>query len=347
MSHYAGLDVSMKETFICIVDSQGKKISEASIETDPNEIASYFSQLNISIEKVGLESGSLSHWLTDELRRLELPVICIDARHIAAILSVKVNKTDRNDARGIADAMRCNLYKEVAVKNKGQIALCTLLNSRKQLVDQRVQLLGCIRGLLKPYGIRLKSLKNSMYAEQIREELKSIPLVAVNSIEQLLFALEGIIKSIKELDLEVQKEIKEREDAQLLMSIPGVGPITSLKFIAEISDPGRFKRSKSVGAYVGMTPRQYSSGEIHKQGRISKCGSKELRTLLMEAGIVILTRTKSWSKLKAWGLRLMKKHGLKKAAVAVGRKLGVIMHRMLVTGEPFNYSNNNKMKQAA
>ena len=133
MKHYAGLDVSMKETFVCVVDENGERVIEKEISTDPKTIANFLKGLGLGIQVVGLESGSLSHWLTDELLKLDLPVKCIDARHIAAILSVKVNKTDRNDARGIADAMRCNFYKEVVVKNKQEIEICTLLNSRKHL----------------------------------------------------------------------------------------------------------------------------------------------------------------------------------------------------------------------
>jgi len=343
MKYYAGLDVSMKETFVCVIDEQGKRLCEKAVSTDPSTIAKFLMNLEVSIELAGLESGSLSHWLTDELLKLDVPVKCIDARHIAAILSVNVNKTDRNDARGIADAMRCNLYKEVRVKNKNEIALCTLLNSRRQLIDQRVQLLGSTRGMLKPYGIRLSSLGSSVKSIAIIEkELLNIPTTASKAIQQLLRVFETVLAAIKELDQEIKNQIKENEPAQLLMTIPGVGPLTSLRFIAEICEPKRFIRSKSVGAYVGMTPRQYSSGETMKQGRISKCGPKDLRSLLMEAGIVILTRTRSWSKLKAWGLKLQKKHGVKKAAVAVGRKLSVIMHRMLITGKSFEYTAKEK-----
>lgn len=290
----------------------------------------------------------MSHWLTEELQRLDVPAKCIDARHIAAILSVNINKTDKNDARGIADAMRCGLYKEVGVKSKDHISMCTLLNSRRQLVDQRVQLSGCIRGLLKPYGIRLGAISKGVAAiDIIREKLSEIPIIAAKSIEQLLCVLKDLLEAIKNFDRQILKQTQKCSQAQLLMTIPGVGPITSLRYLAEIGDVVRFSRSKSVGAYVGMTPRQYSSGETQKQGRISKCGPKELRSLLMEVGIIILTRTKSWSKLKAWGLKLMKKHGIKKAATAVGRKLAVIMHRMLVTGETFRFTDEQVIERVA
>lgn len=348
MKHYVGLDVSMKETFVCVVNQEGKRIKEKSLPTMPCEIHRYLQSLELDIELVGLESGSLSHWLTTELANLGLRVKCIDARHIAAVLSININKTDRNDGRGIADAMRCGLYKEVRAKNPDQIALGTLLNSRKQIVEQRVQLLNCIRGLLKPFGIRLGALgQTAKSIKLIRAQLPKIPEIASKAIENQLRVLEIVIESIKELDKQVKQQVRKESHAELLMSVPGVGPVTALRYLTEICDPSRFRKSKSVGAYVGMTPKQYSSGETHKQGRISKCGPKELRSLLTEAGIVILTRTKSWSKLKAWGLRLQKKHGLKKAAIAVGRKLSVMMHRMLLTGERFRFTDCLEETKAA
>jgi transposase len=348
MKYYAGLDVSMKETFVCVIDQSGKRLCEKSISTEPKAIFSYLNGLKLEIELVGLESGALSHWLTTELKNLGLRVKCIDARHIAAVLSVKINKTDKNDARGIADAMRCGLYKEVKAKEKEVIALSTLLNGRKMLVDQRTQLLSCIRGLLKPFGIRLGTIGKSLKSiEVILKALKEVPETVVSTMHELIKVLVANMASTKELDKKVQEKLRANKEAQLLISIPGVGPITSLRFIADICEPSRFSKSKSVGAYVGLTPRQYSSGETQKQGKISKCGPKELRTLLMEAGVVILTRTKSWSKLKAWGLRIQKKHGLKKAATAVGRKLAVIMHRMMLTGEQFKFTDKEELKKAA
>ena len=256
MKYYAGLDVSMKETFVCVVDESGKRISETCISTEPKVIFSYFDSLKLNIELIGLESGAISHWLTTELRNLDLPVKCIDARHINAVLSVKINKTDKNDARGIADAMRCGLYKEVKAKKKEEIALNTLLNSRKMLVDQRTQLLSCIRGLMKPYGIRLGAIGSSSKSiEIILQSLKEIPEIAASSLRELVKVLSIKIQTIKDLDKKIQEQVRVNKEAQLLRTIPGVGPITALRFIAEISEPNRFLKSKSVGAYVGMNSK--------------------------------------------------------------------------------------------
>jgi len=114
--------------------------------------------------------------------------------------------------------------------------------------------------------------------------------------------------------------------------VPGVGPGTALTFISAIDDPARFRRSRSVGAYIGLTPRRYASGEIDRTGRISKCGDAMLRSYLFEAAGVLLTRVPKWCALKAWGVRLAKRIGFKKAKIAVARKLAVIMHRMWCDG---------------
>lgn len=350
MKNYIGLDVSMKETSLCVVNESGKRIAERILPTDPKAIAAYIKGLRFPIEMVGLESGSLSHWLTEGLINEGLPVKCIDARHCSAFLSMRINKTDRNDAQGIADVMRCGIYREVQVKTIEVRAISTLLNGRRLLVEQRKQMLMSIRGLLKPFGIRLGMISKSKTGlmklwEQIsRHELDCS---VVYTVKSLISSVQAMVESIKELESKIKKMVLREPKAQLLMTIPGVGPITALKYLVEIGDPKRFKKSRSVGAYIGLTPKQYSSGETQKQGKISKCGSKDLRSLLVEAGVVLITRTRSWSKLKAWGIRVMKRTGLKKAATAVARKLAVIMHRMLLTGEGFRFSDIEKETQAA
>lgn len=341
MDHYTGLDISMKETAICIVDEKGKIVKEGKALTDPSMIASYLAQTGLSIKKVALESGNLSHWLIEELRKLNVPVICVDARHMAAVLATTINKTDKNDARGIANALRCNMYREVHAKSSNSIEKSTLLASRRAIVEQKSHLTNTIRGLLKAYGIRISlSASTNMFFEDVKTKIAELPALTKYGLEELLKAAELLHNQVKAFDKLIQKLANEDEEAKRLQTVPGIGPITAMNFKMEIDDPKRFQKSRSVGAYLGMTPTQYSSGETQKQGRISKCGSKELRHLLMEAGFVIITRSTKWSKLKAWGMKLMKKHGLKKAALAVGRKLAVIMHKMLITGEVFRYGES-------
>lgn len=338
MKYYTGLDISMKETAVCIVDEAGKIVKEGFVPTDPLAITLFLQKTGLAITKVALESGCLSHWLIEELRNLNVPAICVDSRHIAAVLATTINKTDKNDARGIANALRCNMYREVHAKSRNSIEVNTLLVSRKAIVEQRTHLTNTIRGLLKAYGIRISlSATTNMFFEYVRTKIAELAKLARIGLEGLLKAAEELHSQVKAFDKLVKKLAEEDEQVNRLQTVPGIGPITAMNFKMEIDDPKRFQKSRSVGAYLGMTPRQYASGETQKQGRISKCGSRELRKLLREAGFVLITRSKKWSKLKAWGMKLMKKHGLAKAALAVGRKLAVIMHRMLITGEEFKY----------
>lgn len=340
MRYYTGLDISMKETAVCIMNEKGAVMKESVVPTDPASIHAFIQESKFSITQVGLESGCLSHWLVKELRELGLPTICVDARHIAAVLATTINKTDKNDARGIANALRCNMYKEVHTKSIDSLERSTLLASRRALIEQRTYITNTIRGLLKSYGIRLScSATTNMFIPDIRKKILELPSMARFGLEELLKCAESLHEQIKNINKVVKKLAQEIDLVQLLQTIPGIGPVTAMNFLMEIDNPFRFQNSRSVGAYVGMTPTQYSSGETHRQGRISKCGSKELRHLLMEAGFVIITRTEKWSKLKAWGMKIMKRSGLKKAAVAVGRKLAIIMHRMMMTGEPFRYGD--------
>lgn len=341
--YYVGLDVAMKETAVCVIDADRNIICEASVPTEIDDIVTFLAELNDDIEIVGLESGSLSHWLTEGLQKFLIPVKCIDARQASAFLSMRINKTDRNDARGIAEMMLCKIYREVAVKSDEMRSLGTLLNSRRLLVNQRSQAMMTIRGMLKPHGVRLGKVPVTKSATSlIRGKMSHLSLMVREAIEVLLDDLLSKIEGIKKLDREVEKMAADLPQAQLLMSVPGVGPVTALTYLMEIGEVSRFHSSRAVGAYVGLTPRQYSSGETHKQGRISKCGSQELRALLYSAAVVLLTRTQSWSKLKAWGVRLMQKKGLKKAATAVARKLAVVLHAMLRNNEAFRFGEAAK-----
>jgi transposase len=337
MSYYAGLDISMKETVICIVNEKGESVHRGRAKTDPEKIAEHLIRSKFKLEKIGIESGTLSHWLVNKLREHSLPAICIDARKMAAVLSIRVNKTDDNDAQGIAEAMRCGMYTEVGQKSQKAVEISTLMQCRRTLVHQRVQLINSIRGFLKTYGIRLGTSGEKEFPTKVRSRLVEVFETARTGIEGLLNCYEKLCEEIKKLDREIEELARKDEDIQRLMTVPGVGIITAMTFKTEVDDPQRFKKSRDVGAYFGMTPRQYSSGETKKQGHISKCGSSETRTLLTEAGLVCLTRTKKWSKVKAWGLKIMRRHGTKKAAVAIGRKFAVIMHRMLIEKKDFIY----------
>lgn len=335
MKHYVGLDVSMRKTFVCIVNECGKIVHESEVATNPQALADALEKTGLKIELVGFESGSLCHYLTQGLKERSLPAVCIDARKMSAILSIRVNKTDKNDARGIADALRTGMFIRVHEKPREAIDRGAVLTMRRCLVNQRTDIKNHVRGILKTYGIRLGSVGPTKFNAAVKCCIQEVDQLVHQTIEGMLELFDMMTKKIVFLDQELLRIAREDKDVKLLMTVQGIGFVTALTYKAEIFDPQRFPNSRAVGAYLGMTPTQYSSGETQKQGRISKCGSSELRSLLTEAGLVLLTRSKKWSKVKAWGLKLMRKKGVKKASLAVGRKLAVIMHRMLVDQKEF------------
>ena len=349
MKYYVGLDISNIDTSVCIVSESGNIVKEAKIPSDPSCIHQYLQKTALQFEKIGLESGSLSHWLVTGLRKEKWNVICIDSRFMSAILSVTVNKTDRNDARAIANAIRCNNYKEVHMKSMESVKINSLLTARKALVHQKMQLRNTIRGVLKTFGIKLasrvKNIRNAIqeatsFDQFSPEENRMSSHVDWSVIEALLLSCEKIEEQLNVLEEKLVHLTKNDSVIQRLMTHPGVGPVTAATYKAEVDDPKRFKKSRSVGAYFGMTPRQYSSGEIVKQGRVSKNGSTEMRALLHEAGLVVITRTKSKSKLKSWGLKKKQKLKTQKASMAVGRKIAVNLHRMWLDEKDFDPQMN-------
>ena len=337
MVHYVGLDVSLKQASICVEDQAGSVVREGVVDSDPEAIAAFVRSEAPGALRIGLETGPTTTWLWTELKRLGLPVICIDARHAKAVLKMQINKSDRNDAAGIARIMQTGWFKEVRVKDIDSHLVKALLVSRALLVKIKRDLENQIRGLLKNLGLVIGRAKFNVFAVRAEELIENRPeLVAV--IRPLLAARKAIEEQIGDLDRKVVKLARHDEQVRRFMTVPGVGPITALCFKATIDDPTRFKRSRSVGAYVGLTTRRHASGEVDWSGRISKCGDAMLRMYLFEAAGVLLTRVPKWSALKAWGMRLAKRNGLRKAKVAVARKLAVILHRMWIDQTEFNWS---------
>jgi transposase len=352
MKYYIGLDVSMKTTSICIVDQHGSVVFEETVSTDPIAISNAISSTRLKIEKTAVESGSISHWLVQELCKKGLPIICIDSRKMSKVLSININKTDKNDARLIADALRCGFYSEVHQKSQENVETRILINSRRTLKNISSTLKNTIRGHLKAFGIRLGPAKNNKFIELVEKLLKDKSEIVQYGLQQLLEAFSSINQKLLQIEQKLEELAKHDEDIQLLKTIPGVGLLTAFTFKVYLGDPKRFKSSRSVGAYFGLTPTQYSSGETQRQGRVSKRGSSEIRFLLNEAAAVMLYRTKSWCRPKAWGLKLKKKKGHKKATTAIGRKLCTIMHRILITRKSFEYGEpkekeSQSMKKAS
>lgn len=341
MSNFIGLDVSLKTTSICIMNTAGKIVRQMTTTTNPRDIVEAISKHNLSVEKAALECGGTSHWLTGELKKLGLPVICIDARKMSAAISIRTNKTDKNDAQEIANALRTGYYKEVYQKQDCTVELQSMLTTRRGLIEQRTQTINTVRGLLKVHGILDcgSSRSDAKFILNVEMKISDLCESVRMSIRALLSVYRAICDGVNKIDAKIEDITASDEIVQLFKTIPGVGAVTALTFKLEIDDPARFKKSRSVGAYVGMTPKQYSSGETQKQGGISKCGSNELRGLLSQSAMCMMYLTKTWSRAKVFGLRIKKKHGHKKAIVALGRKLALIMHRMWLERKPFEAGN--------
>jgi transposase len=347
MCHYVGLDVSTKEIFICILNEKGTIVFETTEVCCPEAVGGKLRSTGLEIEHIGLESGSVTHWLTKGLRSQGYKVTPMESRKMAAILATLINKTDKNDARGIAEALRVGHYREVTHRSDQAMQERTLLHCRDTLVRERTHLLNSIRGHLKVYGVKNLGSYRAKFKTLLKEALSRLDETIQFSITRMLNVLDNLEQEIDAIEKKIREYIRGNEDIQLLKTVDGVGDIVALAFRSEIDDPQRFKKSRDVAAYLGLTPSQYSSGETKRQGSISKKGSKHARYLLVEAATVLLTRCKRWSKLKAWGMKLSKKKGKKKAIVAVARKLAVIMHRMLITRKKFEPTDSKERETQA
>ena len=342
METFVGLDVSLEKTAVCVVDGSGAVIKEGEVPSDPDEIGKFVHAHAPSVHRIGLESGPTSTWLWRELDQRGLPVICIDARHAKAALKMQINKSDRNDAAGIARIMQTGWFRQVQVKSERSHAIRGLLNSRALLVKMLRDVENQIRGLLKNLGLVIGRAKEGVFTRRVRALLDEQPEMVL-IINPLLNARSDIAGHLRDVDRTTKKLANLDHQTRAFMTVPGIGPVTALAFLAAIDDPARFRRSRTVGAYLGLTPRRYASGEVDWSGRISKCGDKIARSYLFAAAGVLLTRIGKWCKLKAWGMRIAKRSGGKKARVAVARKLAVLLHRMWRDGTHFEW---NEVKPA-
>ena len=326
-SQYVGLDVSLKETSICIIDDAGKIVWRGRVDSTPEAIATAMKQHAPNAVRIGLESGQLSSWLFHELKEAGFPVICVDARHAKAALSLKVNKTDANDAFGLAQIMRVGWYREVTVKGLDCQAVRALLVARAQIVSQITTLKNCVRGILKTFGRVLPKGLRSQFSARVRAAIDGHPVLGT-IIEPTLRVLEAMRVQLRVYDKAVIQRARSDDTARQLMSAPGVGTVVALAYITGVEDPARFKRSSSVAAYLGLTPRRYPIREMDRAGHISRCGDAMLRTYLYEAANVMLRRSTRPSQLSLWGRALSERIGTRKSLVAVARKLAVVLQSM-------------------
>ena len=333
MVEYVGLDVSKEATAYCVKDGNGKVLARGKVASDPDALFEVLKEHCLCPERIVLETGTLSNWLGRELGKRGLPVTVIDARQAHAVLRLQHNKTDENDAAVLADLARTGFYRSVAIKSERAQRRRVLLKARAHLVEQHRSRQNVIRGLLGTLGIRFAKGSDT-FAARVRAVLDEQPELAL-MFDPLVGELAALKSAIKQLDRVVAAEVKTDQACQLLMTVPAVGPLTALAYVATIDEAGRFGKSRALGAYLGLTSRRNQSGEMDYSGRISKQGDRMLRALLYGAANSLLSRVRRAHPLKAWARRLKKRTSHKKACVALARKLAVIMHRMLITGEAF------------
>jgi len=335
MTHYVGLDVSMKETKLHVLDEAGQRVWRGRCATEPTAIAAAVRRYAPAAVRIGLETGPLTTWLWTALTAEGLPMVCLDARHAKRALDMKVNKTDANDAEGLAHLVRAGWYREVRVKSRNAMLAKALLGARSQLLSMSLALENQIRGILKTFGRIVPKGAGGLFEKNVRALITDDAAIA--AVIMPLLQARGMARSkCAALDRRLIGSVQADVTCRRLMTMPGVGPLTAVAYVAALEKPDTFKRSRAVGAWLGLTPRRFQSGEVDYDGHISRRGDRQLRALLYEAAAVLLTRVRKESALRRSGLMLWKRLGFKRAATALARRMAVVLHAMWKSGTPFN-----------
>ena len=334
MSCFVGLDVSVETTAVCVIDGAGGIVREFSVASDPDALAASILRFASDIRAIGLEAGPMSSFLVAGLERQGLSAILMETRRVNAALSAIPVKTDRGDARGIAELLRKGWFQPVHMKFPSARDMRLMLSARETLGRRIRELDNSVRGLLRGFGLRVPKGARGRFTGLVRALVEDNPVLA-EAISPLLNAREAMADEFARLDRLV-RELSAKDDVcRRLMTVPGVGAVIALTFRAAIDDPTRFRSSKSVGACFGLTPRRYQSGETDRITSITKAGDAGVRAALYEAAHVMLVRSTKWSPLKSWAMRVAARRGAKRAKIALARKLAVVMHRMWMDGTTF------------
>ncbi|TMJ65368.1 MAG: IS110 family transposase [Alphaproteobacteria bacterium] len=336
MNHYAGIDVSLESSTICVVDGAGKILREAKVASEPEALIAWFRLLGIPLDRIGLEAGPLSQWLYAALREAKFAVELLETRHVRDAFKSMPVKSDRNDARGIAQLMRLGWFRPVHCKSIEAQETRAVLTARKLLQSKLRDIENSLRGVLRGFGLKVGETTERTFAGRIKELVAGHPGLEI--VAQALLEAHAVLqREFGGLDKRTQKLARLHPQAKLLMTTPAVGPIVALTYASAIDDPARFRSSKATGAHFGLTPKKYQSGQTDYTGRISKIGDASVREALYQAAHVMLTKpVKNCSALKGWAMRIARRAGMRKAKVALARKLAVILHRMLADATPFN-----------
>jgi transposase len=335
MEYFGGIDVSLELSSVCVVDAKGRIVREAKVLSEPEALMAWFRELALPLSRIGLEAGPLSQWLYARLAEAGFAVELIETRHVRDAFKAMPVKTDRKDARGIAQLMRLGWFRPVHCKSLPAQEVRAVLTARKLVQTKLHDVEMSLRGILRGFGLKVGRTTSRTFESRIRELVRGHP--TLTDIARALLAVRAVLlREFQAFERRVRTLARGDDRAKLLMSAPGVGVLVSLTYASAIDEPERFKRSKQVGAHFGLTPKRYQSGEKDVSGRISKIGDRSVRSVLYEAAHIILTKPVKAGALKSWAMRLAARAGSKKAKVALARKLAVILHRMLLSGTPFN-----------
>jgi transposase len=334
MEHYAGIDVSLERSSVCVVDGGGAIVVEAKVTSEPEALVAWLRAQPFGLARIGLEAGPLSQWLFAGLRDAGFAAELLETRHVRSAFKTMPVKTDKKDARGIAQLMRLGWFKPVHCKSLAAQETRALLTARKLLQAKRHDVEMNLRGVLRGFGLKVGPTTPRSFETRVRDLVEGHPTLETVA-EALLAARAELLRRFKELEKRLVVVGRDDERVRRLITVPGVGNLVALTFVAAIDDPTRFRSSRQVGAYYGLTPSRYQSGETDVSGRISKIGDHGVRMMLYEAANVMLTRPVKGSALKDWALAVAKRAGPRKAKVALARKLAVVLHRMLVDGTTF------------
>jgi len=334
VKHYAGIDVSLEQSSVCVVDAQGKIVREAKVASEPEALIAWFCALDLELERIGLEAGPLSQWLHAGMAVAALKVELLETRHVRTAFKIMPVKTDKTDARGIAQLMRLGWYRPVHCKSMGAQEIRAVLTARKQLLGKRHDIEMSLRGILRGFGLKVGKTTPKTYPARVRELVEGHEVLG-EIATAMLTAREILDRQLAAMDRRARQMARTDERVRRLMTTPGVGVVVALTFTSAIDDSGRFRSSRAVGAHFGLTPTKHQSGEKDYTGRISRIGDAGARTALYEAANIILTRSSKSSDLKNWALGVAGRSDMRKAKVALARKLAVVLHRMLRDGTEF------------
>jgi transposase len=336
MEHFAGIDVSLEQSSVCVVDGAGKIVREAKVASEPEALVGFFCSLKIEVTRIGLEAGPLSQWLHAGLVAAGFEVVLLETRHVKAALSAMVVKTDRKDARGIAQLLRMGWFRPVHAKSPQSQEVRALLVARKLLQTKLLDVEFSIRGILRGFGLKMGEVSKGRFAARVRE-LTIGHAILERITEPMLRVRDALWTEYAKLHGEMLAIVKPDPVCRRLMTVPGAGALVAITFRSAVDDPGRFARSRVLGAHFGLTPRRYQSGETDVTGAISRVGDAMVRAALYEAAHIMLSRVTRFSSLKRWALDVARRRGLKRAKVALARKLATVLHRMWVDGANFRW----------